>query len=141
MTTRSFALLLIVLGCFLVPTSVQARVAINPGAFATTPANTERLSEKDEIEFLLSEMSVSKGTYIRNGSNYDGIDASKHLRRKYRLQLREIETAKDFIEKVAYKSSFSGKPYLVRTNNNTLTLLKTDLYQKLSTLESETIIS
>jgi hypothetical protein len=68
-----------------------------------------------EIEFLLDYVDVSGCQFYRNGSWHDAKAAQEHLRSKYQfLSARnQINTAEDFIEKAATKSSFSGQPYRV----------------------------
>jgi hypothetical protein len=52
----------------------------------------------------------------RNGSWYDSKRAQAHLRGKYEMLAAadRINTAEDFIEKAATKSSLSGRPYQVK---------------------------
>ena len=54
--------------------------------------------------------------FFRNGSWYDGKKAEAHLRYKYEmLEARDrINTAEDFIEEAATKSSLSGQRYQIR---------------------------
>lgn len=68
----------------------------------------------DEIDYLLSEVAKSRCTFIRNGKRYPGRDARAHLRSKYRYNAHLIDSTEEFIEKIASKSSMSGKPYLIR---------------------------
>src|ERR1700687_517435 len=69
-----------------------------------------------EINYLLGFIERSDCAFYRNGSWYDSKKAQAHLRSKYDiLALRnQIDTAEDFIEKVATKSSLSGQAYKVR---------------------------
>lgn len=64
-----------------------------------------------EIEYLLGFVSASDCTFIRNGSEHDASDAASHLRFKYQRASRHAKTADNFIDRLATKSSFSGKPY------------------------------
>jgi|GEM_PF-515690 len=66
-----------------------------------------------EIEYLLTTMSASDCTFIRNGKEYDAADAESHLRMKYRRAKRYAPTTELFIERLASKSSMSGKPYYI----------------------------
>ena len=73
--------------------------------------------EKKKIEFLISSIANLKGAiFIRNGSEYNGQEAAKHLRMKLQNVL-VVETADDFIKLCASKSSVSGKPYLIRLSD------------------------
>ena len=40
-------------------------------------------------------------------------DARAHIERKYRYARKEVETAENFIQGLASKSSMTGRPYLV----------------------------
>ncbi len=69
-----------------------------------------------EIEYLLTYVSRSGCEFFRNGTWYDTHKAEAHLRYKYDVLVAhdQIETADDFIEKAATKSSLSGRAYKVR---------------------------
>lgn len=69
-----------------------------------------------EINYLLGSIENSACEFFRNGSWYDGKKAAAHLRDKYALLAagQRLQTAEDFIEEAATKSSLSGQPYQVR---------------------------
>ena len=72
-------------------------------------------SEKGKIESLIHQVEALQGSkFIRNGKSYDSTDAAKFLRGKWDAKAKEIETADDFIQKVASVSSTSGQPYRIR---------------------------
>ena len=72
-------------------------------------------SEKDRIEALLTQVADLKdATFVRNGSEHDAKTAAKFLRGKWQSHEKEIASAEDFIDKVATRSSTTGKPYLIR---------------------------
>ncbi len=66
-----------------------------------------------EIEYLITTVGESDCTFIRNGSRHNAEDAASHMRMKYRRGKRYATTAELFIERLASKSSFSGKPYKI----------------------------
>ena len=66
-----------------------------------------------EIEYLISTVGESGCTFIRNGSRHDAEDAASHMRLKYQRGKRYATSAELFIERLASKSSFSGKPYAI----------------------------
>jgi len=75
--------------------------------------------ERNKIEFLISSVeNLKDAKFIRNGSEYNGQEAAKHLRMKLQNVLT-IKTADDFIRFIASKSSVSGKPYLIRLPDGT----------------------
>src|SRR6266702_6846502 len=62
-----------------------------------------------EIEYLLQHVGTSGCEFYRNGSWYDAVRAESHLRDKYKyLDARhQINSAEDFIDRAATKSSLS----------------------------------
>lgn len=70
---------------------------------------------KQEIHYLLQYIADSGATFIRNGDEHSARDAADHLAMKYRRASRYAKTAEDFIDNLASKSSFTGKPYTVVT--------------------------
>jgi hypothetical protein len=86
-------------------------LGLPPPARAAPPA-----SAQTEINYLLAFVGNSGCGFFRNGGWYDAKQAEAHLRYKYEmLAARDrINTAEDFIEKAATKSSVSAQPYQVR---------------------------
>ena len=66
-----------------------------------------------EINRLLEKVAESGCDFERNGSVHSSTDAASHLALKYERGERYVDTAEDFIERLATKSSWSGKPYWV----------------------------
>lgn len=64
-----------------------------------------------EIDHLLAFILESSCAFVRNGREYDAERAHRHVLRKYDYFEGEIETAEDFIEYSATRSTMSGKPY------------------------------
>lgn len=69
-----------------------------------------------EIDLLLSKLQASGCEFNRNGSWYSGGEAKDHLLRKLEhIQGKsKVQSAEQFIELAAAKSSSSGKAYQVR---------------------------
>jgi hypothetical protein len=82
-----------------------------PVARAAPPAVAQA-----EIDYLLGFIASSGCEFYRNGNWYDSKKAQAHLRYKYEMLAArdQINTAEDFIEKAATKSSLSGRPYELR---------------------------
>jgi hypothetical protein len=77
-----------------------------------------QLSEDQKIEHLIRFIRSLKGTtFIRNGSEHSPTAAADHLQMKREKAGSRIQTAKDFIDKIASKSSISGEYYLIRFSN------------------------
>ena len=68
----------------------------------------------EEIDYLLNTVGASGCTFIRNGKRYAAPDAQEHLQTKRKRGKRYFSSADEFIEKIASKSSMSGKPYLIQ---------------------------
>lgn len=87
-------------------------------AVFSSTVSAQNLIEKNKIEFLISSVENLKGAkFIRNGSEYSGQEAAKHLRMKLQRAGAHVQTADDFIRLCASKSYNSGKPYLIRLSD------------------------
>jgi hypothetical protein len=64
-----------------------------------------------EIQYLLDTTGESGCAFIRNGEAHSATDAEAHLRMKYGRGKKWVDSAEQFIERIASKSSWSGKPY------------------------------
>jgi hypothetical protein len=71
---------------------------------------------KHEIQGLMDALATSSCEFQRNGTWHGRDEARKHLQRKYDYLLRKdlVDTAEQFIERAASKSSISGRAYQVR---------------------------
>lgn len=81
------------------------------------PASWARLSAQEEarVQAMLTALSQQQGlVFIRNGSEHTREEAVSHLRLKLKNTRNRINTADQFIDKVASSSSITGKPYTVR---------------------------
>lgn len=79
--------------------------------FALTLGVAIANEEAERIEYLLTAIGESACTFVRNGKEYPAAQAESHLRMKYRRGKRWATDAETFIERIASKSSFSGRPY------------------------------
>lgn len=68
-----------------------------------------------EIDGLMQALEDSGCRFQRNGTWYPASDARSHLQRKYDYLLKrdQADTAEQFIERAASRSSMSGKSYRV----------------------------
>lgn len=94
--------------------------------------------ERSKIDYLINEVSKIDGTFIRNGTEHTPKEASDHLKMKLNNALsswftpsKDKWTAKLFIDKVASKSSFSGKEYSIKFSNGSTSKAKSFLLEKL----------
>lgn len=79
-----------------------------------TAATVENDPMDVEIDYLLTTVAESDCVFIRNGKEYDGEDARKHLQMKRERGRKYYDSSEEFIERIASKSSWSGKPYRIR---------------------------
>jgi hypothetical protein len=70
--------------------------------------------KRDEINHLLEFIAQSDCIYIRNGKEYSALEARDHIAGKYESVKWRIKTSETFISKIASRSSFSGKQYMIR---------------------------
>jgi Family of unknown function (DUF5329) len=82
---------------------------------ADMQADTEK-----EIVHLFEYLENSNCEFNRNGTWYSTYKAVKHIEKKYRYYMKKglINSAEQFIDRAASRSSMSGKSYLVRCGNS-----------------------
>ena len=78
----------------------------------STPLEAAESSDQ-EIQLLIQAVGTSGCDFIRNGKRHDSQAAVEHMQLKYKRGKRYATTAENFIDRLASKSSFSGKPYLI----------------------------
>jgi len=94
--------------------------------------------EQVKINYLLSEINQVNGVFVRNGTEYPPDKAVAHLRMKLDNALdswfspsQDKWTVEMFINKIASKSSLSGKAYQIKLKNGQTTNAADWLYDKL----------
>lgn len=70
-------------------------------------------AHQSEIDYLLRYVEGTNCTYERNGAQYTGKEAARHMRKKAEYFKDKIMTAEDFIALSATQSEVSGKPYTI----------------------------
>lgn len=98
-----------------------------------TGVSFAQTQEQKKIEYLLHEVENLQGArFWRNGSSYSAKAAAEHLRMKYRKAGSAVKSAKDFIDKIASKSSTSGKAYQIELASGKKIDTSVFFYQKLA---------
>ncbi|HEU5463524.1 MAG TPA: DUF5329 family protein [Candidatus Binatia bacterium] len=93
--------------------------------------------ERQKIEALIREVSELEGAkFIRNGKAYDVATAVRFLRGKWKANDEQVQTARDFVDKVASISGSSGKPYLIHFKDGRETTSREFLLAHLKKLEA-----
>ena len=94
------------------------------------------LPEKQKIELLIKRVAELKDAkFVRNGTAHNADTAATFLRRKWEANDSEVNTARDFVEKVASFSGTSGKPYLIRFRDGVETKSRDFLLTELKKIE------
>ncbi|MCU0932290.1 MAG: DUF5329 domain-containing protein [Serpentinimonas sp.] len=85
------------------------------GALYSLPAWSEAPpAQAQRIEQLLQAMERQEGvTFERNGRRVSSADAVRFLRAKWQRHGAGVSTAEEFIERIASRSSTTGRDYLV----------------------------
>ena len=78
------------------------------------PAHSFADTTDDEIRYLIGSVGRDGCAFIRNNRKYSRRQAREHLRSKWRLNERLVESAEDFIEKIASRSVTSGQHYRIQ---------------------------
>ena len=98
--------------------------------------------EKRKIDYLINEVSKVNGVFIRNGSEHTPKAAAEHFKMKLNNALtswftpsKEKWTANLFIEKIASKSSLSGKVYKIKFENGNVIESKKWFFKKLESFK------
>ncbi|MCW9012761.1 MAG: DUF5329 domain-containing protein [Gammaproteobacteria bacterium] len=74
-----------------------------------------------EIQHLLNFISSSDCSFTRNGSEHSALDARKHIEKKFNYVKSRVNSAEDFIQYAATRSSMSGEIYRVNCDGVSLT--------------------
>ena len=94
------------------------------------------LPEKQKIELLIKRVAeLNEAKFVRNGTAHNADTAATFLRRKWEANDSEVNTARDFVEKVASFSGTSGKPYLIRFRDGVETKSRDFLLTELKKIE------
>jgi len=93
------------------PTAVAALFIV---AITLSATNVRGADDAEaEIKSLIGAVEASGCAFIRNDTSHDAEAAAEHLRLKYRRGKRYADTAEHFIERLASKSSWSGRDYFI----------------------------
>jgi hypothetical protein len=93
-----------------------ARLLAGPGAAVTAieARATPPAAEQRRIDALLDALaSDRRSRFVRAGIDYSGAEAARFLRAKLQAQGASVRTAEDFVERIASRSSTTGRPYRV----------------------------
>lgn len=89
-------------------------------------------AQQPEVAYLLEFIRSSTCLFIRNGRQYGGPRAYRHVLRKYDYFRDEILNTEDFIELSASVSTVSGEPYRYHCDGGTEELARDVLLRALA---------
>ncbi|KQU68410.1 MULTISPECIES: DUF5329 family protein [unclassified Rhizobacter] len=90
-------------------------VGLLAGAFALAARAAPTEAERARIERLIAYVAGQTGLkFVRNGSAHSPADAAKFLRGKFDKMGEHVNTAQQFIDEIASRSSTTGQAYLIR---------------------------
>ena len=90
----------------------MTRLLLSLVLIAGSIATVDAAADADtEIHALIQAVAESECEFNRNGSLHSAEAAAAHLELKYSRGKRYADSAEAFIERLASKSSWSGKPY------------------------------
>ena len=83
-------------------------------SIATSSAWAEEQTVTVEVNYLINAVSDSGCNFMRNDKKHTASEAVDHLQMKAKRGKRYYDTADEFIDRIASKSSWSGKPYMIQ---------------------------
>jgi hypothetical protein len=97
------------------PAGIHGIVILLATASLPVLAGEKPTTEKQKIEALIKHVKgLKNAAFVRNDKEYDAASAAKFLRAKWEANEADVQTAEEFVGKVATASSTSGKPYSIR---------------------------
>ena len=107
-------------------------------SMAQTVVAAAPAQEQSRIEKLIRYVESQKTLkFVRNGTEYTAEDAGKFLRGKLEAMGGEVTTARQFIKRIASRSSMSGQPYQVRLADGQTMLAENFLEDELQRIERQ----
>jgi hypothetical protein len=82
-------------------------------ALATEADGASAADADTEIHYLIETTGKRDCSFIRNGKSHTATDAESHLRLKYSNGKRWVSSTEQFIDRIASKSSWTGKKYYI----------------------------
>lgn len=112
--------------------------------FGSYAQETKQLTDNEKIHYLLNRVKNTKHIFIRNGESHTGAKAYEHLNFKLNYAKKAFIffgpekniSTKDFIEKIASKSSSTGKDYKIKLTTGKTIKVRKWLYGLLDELKN-----
>ncbi|MGC3965630.1 MAG: YfeK family protein [Rhodocyclaceae bacterium] len=101
--------------CRPVAAVLRTLLALTLGLLLASPALALSAREEARVNAMLAALEKRTDlVFIRNGEKYNAADAVAHLKLKLSRTRDRLDTAEEFIDKVASSSSMSGEPYTIQ---------------------------
>lgn len=114
----------------------NALVGDDFASFVIDAASPGSLTEDEKIEKLIADVGKLEGAvFIRNGEEHPAEEAADHLRKKLTVAGDQVNTASEFIDRIASKSSLSGEEYKIRMPDGRIVTAREYLTQQLEKLQ------
>ena len=118
----------------------QIFLSPNPNFESSTFAKWNgQSSEKARIRYLLERMAASDEHFVRNGETHDGKQARIWLLYKMGHWVNGVDTAEDFVSRVATFSQKTGNLYLVQQADGQIYSLQSLLRNELSAFDDHQV--
>lgn len=116
--------------------AVSGALAAGQPAFAGNKAALfAQMSEDQKIQHLIDYVrNLQDAVFIRNGKEYSPAKAADHLQSKWKKHKKKIDTAHDFVTKLASKSK-TDEPYQIKFKDGHTIKCGDLLAQELAKLE------
>lgn len=96
--------------------------------------------EQSRIDRLIRYVETQKSiTFIRNGAEYGCAEAARFLRSKMDTMGADVTSARDFIDRVATRSSTTGRPYQVKLSDGRVVTAAEFLTDELRRLDARQV--
>lgn len=106
--------------------------------FFIKDAASKAIPENEKIDRLIESVAKMDGaSFIRNGSSYASARAADHLRSKRNSAGSRIETAAQFIEHIASRSSTTGEAYQIKLPSGETVFSEDYFTRRLKEMEEE----
>ena len=113
-------------------------VGEDTASFSIDSPTDNPTSESEKIERLIRYVHAMEGAvFIRNGEEHTPKEAAEHLRTKLNAGGGDLQTARDFIEQIASRSSLTGEVYQIRTAEGRTMPAEDVLREQLAQMEGE----
>jgi hypothetical protein len=118
--------------------SIVCMLMFSQGTAGLALAGTLSTDERRKIETLLEHLAqLEDANFVRNGVAYNSRTAVTFLRRKWEANDDQVNSAREFIERIASLSSTSGKPYLIRFQDGAEVTAEEYLVAQLKRIEAQ----